>query len=125
MLNAIKQFPKQFLYEPVLGNALRLGRFNKFVVAGMGGSRLPALILQAWKPSLPLIIHNDYGLPALPEDELRTSLIVVSSYSGNTEEALDAYELAREKGYAVAAISVGGRLLEWARHCGPWARASH
>jgi glucose/mannose-6-phosphate isomerase len=118
MLEAIKKFPQQFLYEPVILNADKVSGFQKFVVVGVGGSRLPALILKAWKPSLQLTIHNDYGLPALPEAELRESLIIASSYSGNTEEVLDAYDLARSRRYAVAAVTVGGKLLEQAKRDG-------
>ncbi len=112
MYNSIKNFAKQFEYEPVIKNAERLGVFNKFIVVGMGGSRLSALIAKTWKPNLSLTIHNDYGLPEVPPSELRRSLIIFSSYSGNTEEVLDAYESARKNHYAVAVISVGGKLTE-------------
>ncbi len=115
MLEAIKKFPEQFLYEPVIQNAGRLLRFKRFAVVGVGGSRLPAMLLKAWKPHLPLIVHNDYGLPPLPANELHEHLIIASSYSGNTEEVLDAYKEARGKGYPLAAIAVGGKLIEMAK----------
>lgn len=118
MKEAIKNFAKQFEYEPVIKNSEKLGAFRRFVVVGVGGSRLPAVIAKTWKPSLILTIHNDYGLPALPEEELQQSLVIVSSYSGNTEEALDAYASARSKNYPVAVITVGGKLLEMAKRDG-------
>lgn len=75
----------------------------------MGGSHLAADLLKILKPDLDITIHEDYGLPKVKENEL----IVLSSYSGNTEEVLDAYEKA--SGLNRAVITVGGKLLEKAK----------
>ncbi|MDP3947835.1 MAG: SIS domain-containing protein [bacterium] len=115
MEDALKKFPDQFAYEPRIKHEENLRRSAKVIVAGMGGSHLAAGIVNAWKPALGIRVHRDYGLPPIPEDELKDYLVVVISYSGNTEEALDAFETARNKGLAIAAISVGGKLLERAR----------
>ncbi len=115
MRNAILSFPEQFAFEPVIENAGRLGSYSRFLVVGMGGSHLPADLLLCGDPSLPIAVWSDYGLPVIrPEDRSRT-LVVASSYSGNTEETLDAYDEARRTGVDVAAIAVGGTLLERAR----------
>lgn len=115
---ALKKFPDQFTYEPRIEREENLRRSRKILVAGMGGSHLPAGIVNAWKPSLRILVHRDYGLPPIPEEELRNSLTVVISYSGNTGEALDAFETAHQKGLPLAAISMDGKLLERARMLG-------
>ena len=79
------------------------------VVVGMGGSHLAADLLKILKPELDIIVHRDYGLPPNINDRL----IILSSYSGNTEEVLDAYDQAKNLNRAV--ITVGGKLLEKAK----------
>lgn len=118
MEKAITQFPTQFQYQPVVENANRFKRKKKILVVGMGGSHLAANILQAWQPSLPLVVYSDYGFPARLEEELRDTLIIASSYSGTTEEVIDAYRIAVSKGYAVAAISIGKTLIDLAKRDG-------
>lgn len=118
MFHAIMQFPTQFQYQPVVENADALKMQEKIVVLGMGGSHLAADILQAWKPSLALTTHRDYGLPELSAAEAKKTLYIASSYSGNTEEVLDGFQQARERGYTLAAICVGGKLLELAKQAG-------
>ena len=107
--NDIKNFNKQFGYEPRIENAEKLGKFKKFVVAGMGGSHLAADILKTWKPDLDLVIWNNYGLP--PLKDLKERLIIASSYSGNTEEAIDVFEEAKKRKLNVAAVGAGGKLI--------------
>ena len=52
------------------------------------------------------------------ESSLKSYLVILSSYSGNTEEVLDAYSEAKKQGLAMAAVSVGGKLLELAKNDG-------
>ena len=126
MYEAIKNFPKQFEFEPKIENEENLQRREKFLMVGMGGSALPADLARAWNPSIDIIVHKNYGLPAqagLPpvsvsKTELRERSVIIISYSGNTEEALDAYHEAKEKGCSLGAISVGGKLLAAARKDG-------
>lgn len=81
----------------------------------MGGSHLAADIVKSVYPTLRIIVHRDYGLPRIPEEDLQKCLFIASSYSGNTEEVIDGLEEARKKGMASAAISVGGNLEEFAQ----------
>src|SRR5205814_501203 len=57
----------------------------------------------------------DYGLPAYVG---RDSLVIASSYSGNTEETLSSFEEARKRGAKIVAITTGGRLAELATAAG-------
>lgn len=111
MEHALRDFPKQFAFEPVVENVGELEPRDKFVIAGMGGSCLAPDLLRAWQPELDIIAHRDYGLPAT---DLTDRLIIASSYSGNTEETLDAYQTALNRRLKVVAIGVGGELLKLA-----------
>ncbi len=113
--DAIIDFPKQFAYTPVIENADRLVQKARVLVCGMGGSHLAADFISAYLPHIRLTNHRDYGLPAADAETLRESLIVASSYSGNTEETIDGYMTAGAHGYARAAIGVGGALIERAK----------
>jgi glucose/mannose-6-phosphate isomerase len=112
--NTIKTIYQQLADDLTVENGIPPRRRHTIVV-GMGGSRLGADLIHAWNPSLPLITHHDYGLPELPEETLQESLIIASSYSGNTEETISAFDAAVEQNRAVAAVTVGGELLERAK----------
>lgn len=114
MQDAIKNFPGQFLFNPEIKNHGKLLKYKWYIVAGMGGSHLAADLLKAANPNLPLFVHRNYGLPDVPDEVLKNSLIIISSYSGNTEEAIDTYKQAKEKNIPLAAISIGGKLLTMA-----------
>ncbi len=115
MKQAIENFNKQFEFNPVIENAGNLKPFNKFIVGGMGGSHLGADLLKVWRPELDMIIHTDYGLPEISEEELQSRLYIASSYSGNTEEVIEGLTQALAKGMSVLTISIGGKLLEIAK----------
>lgn len=115
MEESIRNFAQQFSYKPEIIHALRFKRHECFVVVGMGGSHLGADILKMVRPDLHLYIHKDYGLPELPEQELKEKTIILSSYSGNTEEVLDALDDALKKSLSVLVITTGGTLLERAK----------
>ena len=115
MEDAIRDFPKQFTYVPEVERADKLGKFRSYVVLGMGGSHLAADLLKVLDPWLDIVVHSDYGLPTIPEEDLHARLIIASSYSGNTEEVLDGFDYAVEKGYPLAAVAVGGKLQERAK----------
>ncbi len=111
MYEAIKNFSNQFLFEPIVENKEKVGQYTCFVVLGMGGSALSAGLIKVGRSDFPIIIHRDYGLP----DFSKGALVVASSYSGNTEEVLDGYDLARSKNLNLCAIAAGGKLLEKAK----------
>lgn len=115
MYEVIKNFNKQFEYEPHIENVAALKHLDKFLVIGMGGSHLAADILHVWNPALDIIVHEDYGLPSISDNNLRERLIILSSYSGNTVEVLSAFKAAGTKNLSRAVITVGGKLLELAQ----------
>ncbi len=117
-VEAIRSLQKQLQYQPELINGDKLGKFDRFIFVGMGGSALGPDLLRTAKPGLDIIVHRDYGLPDLPEQALKNSLIILNSYSGNTEEVLDAMDVAMKRGFSVVAVSIGGKLLEIAKQNG-------
>jgi glucose/mannose-6-phosphate isomerase len=111
----IKNFSKQLEYQPSIENATAFEKYDKFVVVGMGGSNLAAEIIKGWKPKLDIIIHRDYGLPNIEEGELKERLIILSSYSGETEETISAFQEAFSRKLPLIVIASGGKLLNLAR----------
>ena len=118
MIDAIKNFPQQFAFDPIISGGKLSGRFAHYIVAGMGGSHLAADLLRLLRPELSLTMHSDYGLPALSDAVLTKSLFIASSYSGNTEETLDAFHAAGKRGLRRVVIAVGGALLDAAKREG-------
>ena len=109
----IKNYHKQFAYEPKVENPVKLRHgaraAKKFVVVGMGGSHLAADLLKMWKPELDLLIWKSYGLP--PLKDLKDRLVIVSSYSGTTEETIDAFNEAKKQRLALAVVAARGKLV--------------
>lgn len=86
------------------------------VVAGMGGSALGPLMATVWPGvRFPMEVLRDYDMPQYVGDR---TLVVASSYSGNTEETLSALAQAEQKGAQIAVITSGGKLAEIAKERG-------
>jgi len=93
-------------------------RVDKVVVLGMGGSAigsdLVAGLVRGQAPG-PVITHRGYGLPAFADER---TLVVVSSYSGATEETLSGFEEAVARPCRNLALTSGGTLMALARERG-------
>ena len=82
------------------------------VISGMGGSALGSRIIDSLlsdRVRTPIEIVNDYRLPNYVNNE---TLVVISSYSGNTEETISAFEDAQRKNARIFGITTGGRLSD-------------
>lgn len=112
MYESIKNFSKQFSYKPKLINKENLKEAKSFLCIGMGGSALAPQILKTWNKNLDITIRHNYGLPKI---SLEKKMIILSSYSGNTEEVVDAFIEAKEKNLNIVVISTGGKLLSLAK----------
>lgn len=87
------------------------------VVAGMGGSGLAAIAAKNWPGlSIPYEAVHDYKLPDFVD---QNTLVICSSYSGNTEETLSCLEQALESTEEaqpmVVVVASGGKMLDIAR----------
>lgn len=110
MEEQIRRFPEEFSFTPTVVRGERIPRDVPIVILGMGGSHLGARLLSLSPSCPPLLIHSDYGLPALPSAWQATALHIGVSYSGETEEIIDGVTTAHDHGFPVAAISSGGAL---------------
>lgn len=122
MLGRIKELPKQVRDAWTIASKATLppayADVRNITVVGMGGSAIGgdlAAALLADELKLPMSVHRDYGLPAYVG---RDSLVIVSSYSGNTEESLSSLDEARKRGAKILAITTGGKLAELGRSAG-------
>lgn len=93
------------------------------LVLGMGGSGIGGDLLRGLlygRARFPVTVVKDYSLPAWVGPG---AVAFACSYSGNTEETLSAYQLARAAGARCVAITSGGKLAERAGRDGvPWVR---
>mgnify|MGYP001211482717 FL=1 len=83
---------------------------QNIVIAGMGGSAIGGdimSILEKENIDIPLIVCREYSLPNWVN---KNTLVVCSSYSGNTEETLSALEDAVLKKAQVCGITTGGKI---------------
>ena len=114
----IKNFNEQFGYAPMIENESALVRKTRVIVAGMGGSELASMLMKYSYPEIDFFIHRNYDLPRLGDEKLADSLVIAISYSGNTEETIDAFNTALQKKIPLAVITTGGTLLSLAQQNG-------
>jgi len=82
------------------------------VIAGMGGSALGGRIIQSLfetELKIPCQIVTEYQLPAWVG---KNTLVIIASYSGNTEETLNCLADAEERGAKIFGITTGGKVGE-------------
>ncbi len=106
--------PTQASWVASLQNALESpGQIETVIVAGMGGSALAATLAKSWlRLNLPFEIIRKYDLPDYVNAK---TLVVASSYSGNTEETLSCLEDAEARGAQIVIIASGGQLIDLAQ----------
>lgn len=89
------------------------GKHKNILVVGMGGSSLGAdFVRRLYEDTLscPIEISRDYKIPSWVDKD---TLVVLSSYSGNTEEVLSQSRTVLKKTSKVIGITSGGKLLAW------------
>ena len=121
-LNHLRGFPEQCqkAWEKVLKLDLphEYTRISNVVIVGMGGSAIGGDIarrLALAESKLPVWVHRDYGLPAFVDEN---TLVIASSYSGNTEETLSAFTESLKTSAKKLVITSGGKLKQLAENEG-------
>jgi glucose/mannose-6-phosphate isomerase len=117
MQSVLINFPAQLKWSPKVEGGV-IPSVKQFLLCGMGGSALAGGLLTACDPTIPLTIHRDYGLPFSLKTDSDSPLVIISSFSGQTEETLDAYDKAREAKLSLVVITSGGELLARAQRDG-------
>ena len=114
MFKSIWEFPENLKDAFELGNSINLKNkyknINNIVVAGMGGSAIGGDVLSVLEfdnLDIPLIVCRGYSLPNWVD---KNTLVICSSYSGNTEETLSALDDAIIKKAQICAITTGGKI---------------
>ncbi len=116
---SLEQFPQQFaqVAQDIAAQAVpaECNLVKNIVLAGMGGSALAGRVVKSLEQQLlkiPFEISTEFHLPAYVDNK---SLVIISSYSGNTEETLSALQEALQRHAAVYILSSGGKLAEVAQ----------
>lgn len=85
---------------------------NSIVFTGLGGSAIGADLIKSYLSNelkIPIWVNRNYTLPEFIGEK---TLVFCCSYSGNTEETLEAYEQAKEKKGVIVCLTSGGKLKE-------------
>ena len=116
MFKLIFDFPNQIEKAVVIGKNIRLrknySKVNKIVLTGMGGSAVGGDLLSLAlrkHMTIPFFVSRNYTLPNWVN---KKTLVICSSYSGNTEESIAAFDQAHDKGAQIIGITTGGSLME-------------
>jgi glucose/mannose-6-phosphate isomerase len=112
MLKALAESSAQLWHEFDIATDKLPSRdqIDHVVLLGMGGSALAGEFLKVW-PGLevPFIISRNYDVPPFVNDR---SLVIACSYSGNTEETLEAMDKAEKRQAQLVVVAHGGKLKE-------------
>ncbi len=122
MKELIASFTAQLRQAVDIGEAASFkkhtGEIRNVLITGLGGSGIGGSIINQiieQEIKVPVIVNKDYFLPSFVGPE---TLVIVSSYSGNTEETLGAMKIAMERGAKIVCVTSGGRVLDIAKEKG-------
>ncbi len=118
----IERFPAQLVEAMEIGSSIKTSidkeDIDKIYVAGLGGSGIGADFVAEFikdECTIPYLVGKGYDIPNYIDNK---TLAVLSSYSGNTEETLSAYEKIKETGAKIFVVSSGGKLIDIAKQEG-------
>ncbi len=114
MFDVIRNFPEQIQDAVHIGERFRaklpVARVRNILVTGLGGSAIGGDLLRSYlagEIGMPIVVNRHYFLPKFVSAK---SLVIVSSYSGNTEETTAAYHDAIRKKASILCITSGGEV---------------
>ena len=115
MYKSIYEFPKHikdciknFKNNCFINNE---NNFDSILILGMGGSAISGLLIKEilnTKTKIPIHTNKNYTIPKWIN---KKTLIIASSYSGNTEETIISCKKALKLGCNIIGISTGGKLI--------------
>jgi glucose/mannose-6-phosphate isomerase len=122
MKKLIEDFSSHLREALTIGLAAQLNpsdkTFDNVLVCGLGGSGIGGSIVTqvvGKNVSIPLIVNKDYHAPGFIKAR---TLVVLCSYSGNTEETIMMLDEVKNSGAEIACITSGGKLAEVAKQEG-------
>ncbi len=114
----IAAFPNQVREAMQIGKKIKLTKparaIENIVVSGLGGSGIGANLVQdqtAAALKVPFIVSKDYELPAFVG---KNTLLIISSYSGNTEETVSSLKIAIQRKAHIICVCSGGAIAKLA-----------
>ncbi|MDF1696054.1 MAG: bifunctional phosphoglucose/phosphomannose isomerase [Saprospiraceae bacterium] len=118
----IDRFPAQLKEALEIGKAATVTAptqpINKIYVAGLGGSGIGGdFVAEMIKDEckVPYLIGKGYSIPSYIDEN---TIAIISSYSGNTEETLTAFDLLEKTGAKIICIASGGKVIARAKEAG-------
>ncbi|HET6244443.1 MAG: bifunctional phosphoglucose/phosphomannose isomerase [Bacteroidetes bacterium] len=118
MFELITNFPQQLREAIKIGESASLTKakvpISNIVISGLGGSGIGGSIasqLFEKESPVPITVNNKYFLPAFVNSN---TLVIISSYSGNTEETISCMKEAMKKSAKIVCITSGGAIAEMA-----------
>jgi len=122
MFSVLAEFSGQLKEAFAIGSGIVLPDnvkdVSNIIVTGLGGSAIGGDLLRSYlqyELNVPMQVNRNYYLPAYANS---STLVIISSYSGGTEETLSAYEDAKKKGCQIICVSSGGKLTVMAENAG-------
>ena len=116
MKTLVANFSKQLSKAISIGNKAKLtapkNKISNVLICGLGGSGIGGSIaseLVVGNANVSINVTKGYFIPAYVNEN---TLVIISSYSGNTEETLNCMELAIEKNAKIVSVTSGGKVLE-------------
>jgi len=116
MLKLISELPCQCRDAYGIGKKILLHdmpqKIDNLIFAGLGGSAIGADVIRIYLQNelkVPIVVSRNYKLPGFVG---KNTLLICSSYSGNTEETLASFEDGLSRGAFIITLGSGGRLKE-------------
>jgi glucose/mannose-6-phosphate isomerase len=118
MYDAISDFPEQIKVAfSIMENWVlehKYSDINNIIILGMGGSAIGGDVIRVLiqnESRVPVLVNRSYNIPQWVN---KKTLVLASSYSGDTEETLSAFDHCEQAGAKIIAITTGGKLQELA-----------
>ncbi len=115
----IADFTKQLSESLEIGKNANLtpvnNKIRNILISGLGGSGIGGNLAGEFvseQLEVPLQVNKDYFIPNYVN---KNTLVIISSYSGNTEETLQAFTTALKKNAQIVCITSNGKILEKAK----------
>jgi len=122
MNTLIAEFPQNITEALEIASNAKIStpknEIHNILICGMGGSGIGGRLVAKWLEDelpIPVSFAQDYGIPGFVSEN---TLVIGSSYSGNTEETLSSVELALKKGAQLIGITSGGKLKDLCQNSG-------
>lgn len=119
MKQLVQGFPAQLTEAIAIGEQASISKpineIRNIIITGLGGSGIGGTMVGEMvsnECTIPITVNKDYFLPAFVNQH---SLIIISSYSGNTEETVQAMEAGLKTKAKIVCITSGGKIAEMAK----------